>query len=294
MTKAAATRAADHERYARLGRPPLEECFELALRRVRAQLATRSGSDSTLRMSPLIGTDIEGFVTGEAATNAVLWCTYSVQAGPGVAVIALEGNLIALLMGRLFGEGDTPASVWLPRSPTSVETAVSVRLCRELMDALAQSWSMGAAPRFLDGKVAPTSRVVAAVDPTTPMLCTSVQVSSEGASGRFFVALPAGLLVPDAITVPVAPPAQRAPRFDRVFPVEVDFIVELARLDLPLGTLERLAPGDEIQLGSVGEVEARVGGKCAFVGQPGITGGKRSFRIVRRAISDSSMGLGDR
>ena len=294
MTKAAATRAADHERYARLGAPPLEECFELALRRVRAQLATRAGSDSPLVRSPFTGTDIEGFVTGEAGTAGVLWCTYPVQPGPGVAVIALEGSLIALLMGRLFGEGDSQPSDWQPRSPTSVETAVSVRLCRELMDALAQSWSMGPAPRFLDGKVAPTSRVVAALDPATPMLCTSVQINSESSSGRFFVALAACLLVPEAITVPVAPPAQRAPRFDRVFPVEVEFIVELARLDLPLGTLERLAPGDEIQLGSVGEVEARVGGKCAFVGQPGITGGKRSFRIARRAISDSSMSLGDR
>lgn len=296
MTTAAAARAADLERYARIGGPPLEEAFELALRRVRAQLATRTGADAPLRVTDLRGTDLDGFLHGDASTNAVLWCTYPVQGTSGVALVALEGGLVSLLMGRLFGEGDTQPSLWQPRAPTGVEKAVSVRLCRELMDALADAWSGGNPPRFLDGKVAPSSRIAAGLDPTTPMLYITVEVANDQSPGRFFVALPSTLLVPSTGASDATPPAPtpRAPRFDRVFPVQVDLVVELARLNVSLGVLERLVPGDEIQLGSVGEVEARVGGKAAFVGQAGTTGGQRSFRIGRRANSDSSLTGTDR
>lgn len=292
-TGPSSNRAAELERYARQGGPLLEEAFEFALRRVRALLATRAGSDAPIRVTDLRGMDLESFTHGELASECVIWCTYPIQGTGGVAIVALEGNLVALLMGRLFGEGDTQPALWQPRAPTGVERSVGVRLGRELMDALAECWTSSQPPNFLDGGVAPGPRIVANIDKSTPILLTTVEVANDVSPGRLHVALPAALLVPSAARVDVAA-APRAPRFDRVLPVQVDLVVELARFEMPLGLLEQLAPGDEIPLGPVSEVEGRVGGKPAFIGQPGIAGGQRSFRIARRANSDSSSAGSDR
>jgi flagellar motor switch protein FliM len=78
-------------------------------------------------------------------------------------------------------------------------------------------------------------------------------------------------------------------------PVEVDVVVEVARIELQLSTLENLQVGDEIPLGSMNEARALINGRPAFAGEPGTKGSMRSFRIVRRlggAPNSSSEGAG--
>ncbi len=293
MNRAAASRSADLERHGRVSVPPMAECFELALRRVRAQLATRTGADAPIELVGVRAVELESLVNTEAA-DAVIWSTWPMAQGGHVGVIAIEGNLIAFLMGRLFGEGDAAPALWTPRAPTTVEKTVSQRLCRELMDALAGAWVLGPPPRFLEGKSGSGPRILAGMDLQQIVLCATLAVSEETGTCRLFVALPAVVVTPDVSATETANPTSRVPKFDRVMPVELELVVELARLDLPFGTLERLAPGDEIPLGVIGEVEGRVGGKPAFIGRPGITGGQRSFRVERRANSDSSSRAPDR
>jgi flagellar motor switch/type III secretory pathway protein FliN len=285
--------------------PLLDEAFGLALRRVRALLATRSGIDAAVRVTGISGMDLHAFLETEASLDAVLWCSFEVASGATsgtaapqpatTALVALEGRLLSLLMGRLFGEGDTEPSAWAARAATAVERSVGGRLCAELMNALAGAWTDGPAPRFVPVAVAPNRRIAANLDPRSAVLVTTIQVGEDPSLGRLQVALPAALLIAPPAPVPIEPPLRvRKPQFERLLPVEVDLVVELGRVSLPLGALQALAVGDEIPLGAISEAAGRIGGRTAFIGEPGTSGDLRSFRIVRRVESSSSSAEDDR
>jgi hypothetical protein len=92
---------------------------------------------------------------------------------------------------------------------------------------------------------------------------------------------------------PPAPPAPKELRYDRVLPIEVELVVGLAQISLPLTRLRSLRVGEEIPLPAIGDVTAWVGGTAALRGEAGVRDGIRSLRVTRR-ISSSNDGADDR
>lgn len=275
-------RASDPERDAATAAALLEEALEPALRRVRARLASRSGRDCPMRLEGVRPMTLGAALESEELEEASLWCRIGLP--NGTVLVALESALLRLLMGRLFGEGDSQPWTSASRLPTAVERSVGGRLARELLEVLLDDLSIRTT--MSTPAVAPTSRIASDLPREDTVLHAAIRVESEGASARLFVAFPARLIAPTVGAAPVV--VNRAPQFDRVLPVQVELIVELARLQLSLGRLESLAPGDELALGPVHEVQARVGGRTAFIGQPGTANGQRSYRVGRRVESLSS------
>lgn len=276
--------------------PLLEEVFGGATRRFRAQMASRTGSESQVQVGPIVLSTLEGLCVEEAYADAGLWCSFQIVGVPTPAYIVIEGSLLARLMGRLFGEGDVETLHARPRGITEVECMIGGRLCRDLMDAVAASWAGAEALVVRPGAVAPSQRVCAEVDPATPYAITTLEMGGNLGPGNIFVALPAAVwevFGPRRRSVP-STPARREPAFDRVMPVQIELVVEIARLDLSLRRLQALTVGDELPLGALGEACGRVGDKRAFYGEPGASGGVRSFRVMRRADSSSSLKGSDR
>ena len=282
----------DDSEEARLAAPLLEEVFGGATRRFRAQLASRTGLDSPVKVAAVSHATLETLCAHDAYADAALWCSFHIAGAHAPAYTLVEGRLLARLMGRLFGEGDVEATASRARGITEVERVIGARMCRELIEAVCACWA-GSEPLVMrPGAVARSGRICADVDSSTQYAITTLELGGAVPHGSIFVALPATAWDTVAPRVVVAPPpaprsGQRTPRFERLMPVQVEMVVELARLELPLRRLQALRVGDEIPLGAVGEACGRVGDRKAFFGEPGTSGGVRSFKVMRRADSSS-------
>lgn len=284
------------EREARLAGPLLEEVFGGAVRRLRALLATRTGTDTPVRFEGVRALELRELLDSPDFQEVALWSPFTTEGEDTPVFVLAEWGLLSWMMGLLFGERDPQAQA-RTRAVTQVERNVGARLCRELMEAVEVSWTAGPIPRFVAGAAAPSRRVAGDLDVGTTLLVVVLELGRpEEPNGRLYVALPTTLLrgmLPKG-SVPAARSAERAPRFERVMPVELDLVVELARLSLPLKMLQALRPGDEVPLGAVAEVTARLGGRPAFVGEPGTSGTVRSLKITRKLNPGSSPERGDR
>jgi flagellar motor switch protein FliM len=154
-------------------------------------------------------------------------------------------------------------------------------------------------PRILPESAGASHHVLGEFPPSSPMIVCDLHFGRPDATlGRLIVALPTGILrdlVSKRSTQPSKAPAPRTLRFDRLMPVEVEVVVQLAKVELNYSALEGLQPGDEIPLGSLADARVMVNGRPAFSGEPGTKGSMRSFRITRRlTTAPSSSGTPDR
>ena len=69
---------------------------------------------------------------------------------------------------------------------------------------------------------------------------------------------------------------------DRVMPIEMEVVAEMARLPMRVRDLKNLKVGDLIPLGPLTGVLMRINGKNVLVGEPGHANGQRSVRIMKR------------
>ncbi len=280
--------------------PVFTEVLGSAARRLRAKLASRSGRDSPVRVGEPDACSLADLIATSPAGRG-LWCVFPVPAGGPPALVLVEAELLSGLIGQLFGAPAGDTSPGRGGGLTEVEKAVGARMCRELVDALLDCWAGSPPPRLTVGEVAPSPRVCAGVDPESRYVSVPMEIGPYGKPlGALFVALPAAI-VPGVAPVPApAPPpvlrvaAPRLPQYDRVLPVQVDLVVELARLNVPLRALRSLRVGDELALPTTTEAMGRVGDRSALFGDAGTQGGLRSLRVTRRANSDSSPKAGDR
>jgi flagellar motor switch protein FliM len=280
------------DRDARVTSPVLEEVFAAAARRLRARLATRVGTDVPVRVAGVRTTELSELREGKDFADAALWTTFATEVAGETAVVAIEGRLIQRLIGRLLGEGESESVPYAPRAVTEVEQRIGSRVSQELLDAVQSCWTMSVAPRFRLEQTAPSRRVCADLDGSTPMSVTSLEVSLGGeVIGTIFVGLAMSMLrrlVPRGAMSATPSPlggVVRPPQFDRVMPVEVELVVELSRVSVPLRQLQSLRAGDELFIGTVSEAIARVGDQAIFTGEPGTSGALRSIRITSRTFS---------
>lgn len=287
--------------------PIIEEMFLGVARRLRPRLATFTGLDTPVAVKGVRPVALSQFLEGDTWADASVWATYGQEDGDELVVVALDGRLVARMMGPLMGQGaaDEVADDEVLRPITPVELRVGTRLTRFLVDAFESSWSVGVPPRLRLVDAAPSRRVCGDLDDSASYAVCTVEFTLGGmGAGSAHVALPTGLvrrLLPRAqggagAADRPAPKksAPRAAQFDRVMPVEVEISVELARVNVLLKRLEGLRVGDEILIGAAGEAIARIGDLAVFAGEPGASGTVRSVRVINRMISDLSSEMIDR
>ena len=276
--------------------PLLYEVFGGVARRLRGQLTTRTGVDSPTRVAALSMTTLGSLCSDPRYADAALWCASTIVGAQNPAYIVFERRLLGRLMGRLFGEGEQKLSKPRLGAITGVEQAIGSRISREVAESITGSWS-GVHPLVMrPAAVACSWRICADVAPDTPYVIVDLEISGAESQGLIFVA------IPSAVVDTLAPPPQarkaaigrRAPKYERVLDVRVELTVELARLEVPVRRLQLLRVGDELPLGALAETCACVSDRQVFFGEPGTSGGLRSFRVRRRIDSPSSPAEGDR
>jgi len=276
--------------------PILHEVFGGVARRLRAQLTTRTGVDSPTRVADVSLSTLEAFCTDARYADAALWCANAAAGIDNPIYVVFERRLLGRLMGRLFGEGDVEAQQPRRGAVTEVEQVIGARMCRELTEAICACWGGSEPLAIRPMAVARSRRICADVDPATTYGIVELEVCGDPPQGCLFIGLPADLLhtLAPRRLAEKPPLARRVPRYERVMDVQVELIVEVARMELPLRRLHGLKVGDELPLGALGSASACMGEKQVFLGDPGTSGGLRSFRIKRRADSPSSLPEPDR
>lgn len=265
--------------------PFVETCFRGVARRIRARLVNRTGIDTPVQASAIYAQPAGTLIDNPELADA-MWCPYRMERSELRGFTVVQGQLLARLIGRLFGEGGTDVAVYQPRPVTEVEITIGTRLCMDVNSAIEEYWPVRSMPKLVSDPAGASHHVLGDFPAGASMIVCELHFGRTDASlGRLIVALPMGILR-DLVArrgPPAAkPPPPRTLKFDRLMPVEVEVVVEVARIDLQLSTLENLQVGDEIPLGSLSDARALINGRPAFAGEPGTKGSMRSFRIVRR------------
>jgi flagellar motor switch protein FliM len=69
---------------------------------------------------------------------------------------------------------------------------------------------------------------------------------------------------------------------DRVMPVEIELVAEMARINLRLRDLKVLRVGDLLPLGPISGATLRANGKPVLAGEAGHANGQRSMKVKRK------------
>lgn len=278
--------------------PVLEGCFRAAVRAMRARLVTRTGRDLSVAMVESRLVTVTEVLESEIASANAVWCAFHLGRADLSGFVVMEGRLLSRLVGRLFGDGDVPAMAEVERALSEVELSVAARMCRELFSSVERFWPGPHPPRFFPGEVTVARQGAAELPPSAAMVAVEVRFGTDDAPlGLLQLVLPGTLakgLAGKKAPAASRPEASRVLNFDRLMPVSVELVVELARVELTLQSLENLKVGADLNLNSVHEVCARVNDRASFFGEAGSVGGQRSFKIGRRAVADSTSGDNDR
>lgn len=267
--------------------PKLEGCFRNVARRMRTRLMSRSGSDTPVRAMEIQSLLVPDLLDLPEVGNGVLWSSYAAGRSGGNGVIVIEGALLDGLIGRLFGASDTPAMGAYQRRPlTDVEIRVGTRIIDEIYEAMAACWPIQPPVELLDRATTITRPNATTLPPTSRIVAVSLECGPEEEPlGRITIALPMSVLrslAAGPVMANARPPVVRAANYDRVMPMEIEVIVELARVRATLQSLQSMQIGDELPLGAMREVRALINGRPTLIGEAGNEGSQRSFRVMRR------------
>jgi flagellar motor switch protein FliM len=279
--------ASSPERELSDAQPKLEGCFRNVARRMRTRLMSRSGCDTPVRVMDLQSLLVPDLLDLPEVGNGVLWSSYAAGRSGGNGVIIVEGALLDGLIGRLFGASDTPAMGAYQRRPlTDVEIRVGTRLIDEVYDAIGACWPIQPPVEFLDRTTTTTRPSGSTLPQTSRIVSVALECGTEEEPlGRITVALPMSVLrslAAGPVLANARPQVVRAANYDRVLPMEIEVVVELARVNATLQTLQDLQVGDELPLGAVREARAFINGRPTLTGEAGAEGYQRSFRVLRR------------
>ena len=72
---------------------------------------------------------------------------------------------------------------------------------------------------------------------------------------------------------------------ERVRPLGLELVAELAQVQVPISELDGLKIGSMIDLGPARYVDVKINGHTAMVGEPGESRGCHSFRVLRKVES---------
>ncbi len=265
--------------------PALEDLFRSAARQVRTRLVNRAGVDVPVRLGVARITTVgEILDDGETRDGAAFALFRANPLGlPGMIIV--QGQLLARVVGILLGEPpDIEAQPYRPRALTELERRISQRICQDVLKGLAIAWPEEKEIDFRLVRVGGSMRAVTGLAQTTPVVAASLDFGRpDDPYGLLIVCLPAqaarDLRVDKEDTI------QRVnDRRDvqRVLPLGLDIVAEVARIKLPLAVLGELGVGSVLELGPPRDVQISANDHLVLTGEPGVSRGMHAVRVTRK------------
>lgn len=266
----------------------VEDLFASFTRRFKTRLIRRCGGDVALRaqkprvrpLKDVLG-DNDGFVVGAAAP-------FSLQPGSVRGLILFDASLVSRLVGLFLGESRDHGAGLSQRSFTRTDLQLVGRVFSDTLVSLVESCSLSDKPKGSLGPTSPNARSVRSLPSSTHCIEVELEMGPEEAPyGVASIVLPpqaAGVLWPDRDGATKAKPRVEN-GMARVLPLNVPVVAEMMRRSIPMRDLKGYQVGDVLELGSLADVQVKVGGQTALIGEAGDAGGVRCVRVVRRTAA---------
>ena len=197
------------------------------------------------------------------------------EPGGSPGLLLMDGTMCALCIDAVLGGDGTSLPTAPPSGFTFAQRALMSRVADGVMAALSDTLSARTGLRL----VRLASRSADALGESTRVVCTCL-IGTDGAEGRLILALEKDALLQQGVST--QPKEGADPRVVAALAeVEVDVVVELGRIRMPLGSVPRLAVGDmlSIDLPIDGEVRVVAEGRTVAFGRPTRVGERVAVRI---------------
>lgn len=259
------------------------DLFGAVVRDLRGHLINRLGCDVPVRFGDAGYVGHGELVDDLAEEGGGVFVRFALEPAGVPGLLAVDGLLLYRLMGMLLGEdphGDHGTYVWRP--PTRMDRAVAERLATDLFAALCANLpeELGTSVRILE--VTGSPRVELPLPRTASLLDITLDFGpAEDPYGLVTLALPLSLaesIWPEAAVRSAA----TARGVNRVLPLPVTLVAELARVKLSLSDLTSLEEGSLLSLGSPKAVGLAVSGRPALKAEAGVVAGTRCVRVLQR------------
>lgn len=268
--------------------PAVEEFFRTLSQRVRARLVNRCGSNFQVRVQDVAVKQL-GDVFDESMEGGVFgMLRFDAPRIPGPA--AMERNLLTGIIGAMLGdEGELGISEdddgEEERPLSIVEQRIAERIFMDLATDLALVWPANPSPPIaLDGSPG-SSRVVEAGSVDDDVYVGLLEFGPpEEPYGNLVTTVPVQVLRGlDKKGGKKDEDEQRVvTSLERIMPIELEMVAEMARLPMRVKDLRKLRVGDLLPLGPLTGALIRINGKNIMVGEPGHANGQRSVRIIKK------------
>jgi len=272
--------------------PVIEEFLRSVGARLRSKLVNRTSSDMQVDLQEVVIQSIEAIRrTEEMSTDGVFGLMrFGGAMLPGV--VSLQRGLLTRVIGAMLGddgESDDEDEEEIddgPRPLSPVEQRIALRMFRDVVRDILETWPEADPPELeLEGQPG-NSRIIDIQVSEEEVVAATFLVGSEGDEfGRMVVGIPTQTLrnVGQKRERPTKPKrVQKEPKMDRVMPVEVEVVAEMARVPMRVRDLRNLRAGDLLPLGPLDAAKVRVNGRALLQGEPGVANGQRSIRVRKK------------
>jgi flagellar motor switch protein FliM len=273
--------------------PVIEEFLRSVGNRLRAKLVNRTSSDIQVDLQDVVIQSIEAIRRmDEFAAEGVFGLLRFGGAGlPGLA--ALQRGLLTKVIGAMLGDGgapegeeEDPPDDGGPRPLSPVESRIVHRMFRDIIRDVVEVWPDGSPPDVvLDGQPGNSRIIDIQVSEEEVVAVTFVVGAGGDEFGRMVLGIPTQTLrnVGQKKERSAQPkPVTRQPKMERVMPVEVEVVAEMARVPMRVRDLRHLRAGDLLPLGPLDAAKVRVNGRALMQGEPGVANGQRSIRVRKK------------
>jgi flagellar motor switch protein FliM len=257
----------------------VRDWLDAAAPELRNLLVKRCGKDTPVHIDPAQSVRLEEVLHRSTVTA----CPFHNEPTGLRGLVLLETSLVCAVVGRFLGDSsDEPP---IERPLTRIDLRMGQRLCEDVIRALQSSCAMEDVPVLRPGRISANPRTVQALPQARNVIDASFVIGEPDMPlGRIWVVLPpqgAGILWPQRHPRPNVR-THPAMGMQRVMPLPLPVVAELARATIPLARLQKLQVGDMLELGPMHNVTLRVGERPTMLAEPGESDGVRSVRIRRR------------
>ena len=267
--------------------PAIEDLFRSAARDVRTRLVNRAGADIPVRLGVAQVATVSEILADTDTRDGSVFGLYRFNPLGLPGVVIIEGNLLARLVGVLLGEDpEAEAAPYRVRPVTRVEMRFCRRVLEDVLESLSAAWPTETPPSLEVETLGSNPRLARGLSQTSSMIVASLDFGPPYAPyGLMTIAVP-GQATRDLRVPSVAPISDklRSSRYDanRILPVRLTAVAELAQTQVTLSQLNDLTPGSVLDLGPRQTVQVRINGRVVMTGEPGTKGGSHSVRILSK------------
>ena len=214
----------------------------------------------------------------------------------GTGLVVFDPKLVFTLVDNFFGGDGRFYTKIEGRDFTPTERRVIQMLLGQVLKDLKEAWAMVADVEFeyLNSEMNPQFANI--VSPTEVVVVSSFHVELEGGGGDIHLTLPYAMIEPLREQLAAGMQSDRKEVDDRwpsslrneIKAATVEMEAALVQVEITLGDLVSMKPGDVIPIDLPRAVLALVDGVPVFSGQFGVSCGKNALKVLERVVPGTS------